>query len=192
MKKRFKIFAAVAVVLSVQACGSKTENSSKEEVIEESTSSNFSQSTLEEMRALIKKDSARIAKIRMDALDKMLLEAPTFTNTKGDVIYHRAEVDPSFVGGNKAMMKYLRDNLVYPEQAEDDQLEGEVFVDFVVATNGSVSVIDVTDATSSVVDQAFRNEAIRVVASMPNWLPGRQNDQPVNVKFSIPITFRIR
>jgi TonB family protein len=191
MKKNIKVFALIAVLFSAQACGSKIEKSSEETVAEATPGKTVSLSSVEQRRAFIKKDSATIAEKRLARWIEMATKTPTYTTPKGTVVYHKAEVNPSFVGGDQAMRKYLRDNIVYPEQAQKDELEGAVFVDFVVGVDGVVSDIEVTDATSADVDQAFRNEAIRVVGSMPKWTPGRQNDKPVNVKYSIPITFQI-
>jgi TonB family protein len=95
------------------------------------------------------------------------------------------------VGGDEAMMKYLKENIVFPKDAEDKGLEGTVFVDFIVLEDGSVLEVSVEDAPGEEVDQSFRDEAIRVVNSMPKWTPGHQGGKPVDVKFSLPITFQI-
>jgi len=191
MKKNIKVFALIGVLFLAQSCGTKTDKSSEETKVEVTPTETVNLSSMEQRRAFIKKDSAMIAEKRMKAWNEMYAKTPTYTNPTGTVIYRKAEVNPVFVGGDRAMRKFLRDNIVYPEQAEKDELEGAVFVDFVVGVDGSVSNIEVTDATSADVDQAFRNEAVRVVGSMPKWTPGRQNDKPVNVKYSIPITFQI-
>ena len=115
---------------------------------------------------------------------------PTYKDEKGNIIYNRAEVEPVFGDGRNSLSKYLNENLIYPEEAKKNGLEGTVFVDFIVAANGSVREAVVSDATSSEVDQQFRNEAIRVVNAMPNWTPGLQHEKPVDVKFSLPITFQ--
>ncbi len=191
MKVNIKVYAVIAVLFLAQSCGTKTEKSNEDSSVASSPSEAMTLSSIEQRRAFIKKDSAMIADKRMAAWMEMTSKTPTYTNLNGNVIYHKAEVNPTYVGGEKAMRKYLRDNIEYPEQAKKDELEGALFVDFVVSADGTISEINVTDATSEEVDQAFRIEAARVVASMPNWVPGRQNDKPVNVKYSIPITFQI-
>ena len=90
------------------------------------------------------------------------------------------------------MMKYLNDNMTYPKDAEEKGVEGNVFVDFIVAADGSVREAAVTDAPGEEVDQSLRNEAIRVVTGMPKWVPGRQRGKAVDVKFSLPVTFLMR
>ncbi|MEQ8474418.1 MAG: energy transducer TonB [Marinoscillum sp.] len=184
MIKYTKIYVLIAVLFLIQACGSTNEKNNKESAISAADA-------IAQRRAVIKRDSTLIANKRLKAWNDLVAISPTYTNPKGTIIYHKAEVNPTFIGGDKAMMKYLRGSIEYPEQAEKDKLEGTVFVDFVVSSEGNVNEVEVTSATSSDVDQAFRNEAVRLVSSMPKWTPGKQNNQPVNVKYSIPITFQI-
>ena len=89
------------------------------------------------------------------------------------------------------MRKYLRDNLKYPESAQDDGVEGTVFVDFVVDKKGAVTNVSATETTMTTVDSALVNEAVRVVSVMPAWTPGTQGGKPVDVAYSIPITFEL-
>ncbi|MEQ9465791.1 MAG: energy transducer TonB [Ekhidna sp.] len=191
MKNKTKIYTLIALLFLVQACGSKNESSSEKTTATGKDAQLGGLATLEQRRAIHKKDSAMIAEKRMKAWNEMADKSPTFTDRKGAIIYNKSEVSPTFVGGNSAMMKYLNGNVVYPEQAEKDELEGTVFVDFVVGSDGTVRDVEVTNATSTDVDQAFRNEAVRLVFSMPKWTPGSQNNVPVNVKYSIPVSFRI-
>jgi len=191
MIKNAKIYALIGLLCLVQACGSKADKVSEKEEALAVEAKTIRMSTIAQRRAQIKKDSTLIAEKRIRTLNDVVAKTPFYTDLKGNVIYHKAEVDPSFIGGDKAMMKYLRNNIVYPEQAEKDQVEGAVFVDFVISLDGSVSNVEATNATSEDVDQVFRNEAVRVVSSMPKWTPGLQNNKPVNVKYSIPVTFQI-
>ena len=89
------------------------------------------------------------------------------------------------------MHKYLKDNLEFPPSAEDKGSEGTVYVDFIVGSDGVVREATATSYTYDEVDPAFQTEALRVVNSMPRWIPGRQHGKPVDVKFSVPITFAI-
>jgi protein TonB len=107
-------------------------------------------------------------------------------------VYYKAEVNPSFTGGQKALDAYLNDNLVYPQEAEELGLEGTVFVDFIVLADGSVNEVEVLNDPSDDIDQRFKDEAVRVVSSMPDWAPGQQRGKAVDVKFSLPITFQIK
>jgi protein TonB len=108
------------------------------------------------------------------------------------MVYNKAEVDPVYNGGEQAMAEYLQNNLVYPKEAEAQGLEGTVFVDFVVLSNGSVNEVYVLDVPGEeAINQSLRDEAVRVIIDMPNWIPGRQNGEAVDVRYSVPITFRI-
>ena len=195
MKKRtsLNILILAVALLIVQACGPKSEKTNDENVANEAaTVKEEVAPTLAEKRAKIEKErAAREEKRRIEFEERAKLN-PTYTDAEGNIVYNKAELNPSFEGGNDAMMKYLRDNLKFPKEAEERGLEGTVFVDFIVAANGSVREVMVIDDTQGEeVDQSFRSEAIRVVTAMPKWVPGRQRGKPVDVKFSLPITFQM-
>ncbi len=187
MKRTTKIYSLIALLFLVQACGSQNEKSG--EKVEDTQLNELT--NLEMRRASHVKDSTKIADARKTDWKELVELNPSYTDQNGTIIFNRSEVEPSFIGGNKAMMKYLRQNIVYPEQAEKDELEATVFVDFIVGMDGAIRDVEVTNATSSNADAAFKSEAVRLVSSMPKWTPGSQNDKSVNVKYSIPITFRI-
>ena len=99
------------------------------------------------------------------------------------------EVMPEFKGGNKAMMEFLMMNMKYPESAAKAKQQGRAVVGFVVGKDGTISdIYIVKSAGYDVLD----NEAMRVVKSMPAWEPGKQKGKPVNVKYFVPITFRLK
>ena len=99
------------------------------------------------------------------------------------------EVMPEFKGGNKAMMEFLMMNMKYPESAAKAKQQGRAVVEFVVGKDGTISdIYIVKSAGYDVLD----NEAMRVVKSMPAWEPGKQKGKPVNVKYFMPITFRLK
>ncbi len=190
MKKSFNIFVLGVALVVAQACGPKSET------VSESTEAvgspeNVVVLTQAEKRAKMDEVRAALAEKRRIAFEERFKKSPYYTDAQGNVVFNKAEVDPSFVGGDKAMMKYLNDNIVFPKDAEEKGLEGTVFVDFVIAANGSVREVTVTDAVGEDVDQSFRDEAVRVVTSMPKWTAGRQNGKEVDVNFSLPITFKL-
>lgn len=147
--------------------------------------------TLAEKRA--NNEKRRIAQEERRRLDfqARIRITPFYTDMQNNIIYNKAETDPVFVGGEKALEKYFNDNIKYPAQAEADELEGTVFVDFIIGASGNVRDIVVSDMPGEEVDQSLRDEAIRVVSNMPKWTAGRQNGKPVDVAFSLPITFRM-
>lgn len=103
-------------------------------------------------------------------------------------IYDVVEQMPQFPGGPSALFEYISKNLKYSEEAENKLIQGRVIVTFTVEKDGSI-----TDAkVSKSVEESLDNEAIRIVYSMPRWNPGRQNGNPVRVKYTVPITFRLQ
>ena len=102
-------------------------------------------------------------------------------------IYDVVEQMPDFVGGMSALMTYLSKNLIYPEEAFIDGIEGRVIISFVVEKDGSISNAKVVNS----VCPSLAEEALRVVSSMPNWEPGKHNGKKVKVRYTLPIIFRI-
>ncbi|MDX9772576.1 MAG: energy transducer TonB [Bacteroidales bacterium] len=95
---------------------------------------------------------------------------------------------PSFPGGTEALLKYISDRIVYPEDALANQIQGTVFLRFVVSRTGEVTRVEVTRS----VDPLLDNEAVRVVSGLPRWKPGKQDGNPVPVWFALPVTFRVK
>lgn len=98
------------------------------------------------------------------------------------------EAQPSYPGGNGAMMSYLANNVHYPTVAAENGVQGRVVVEFIVEKDGSLSDVKVKRG----VDPSLDREALRVVKSMPRWNPGKKDGQPVRVSFSVPVTFRLQ
>jgi protein TonB len=97
------------------------------------------------------------------------------------------EQQAEFEGGLQALGKYLNKNLRYPASARRMGIEGQVFVSFVIDKEGKISDIQVVKGISADCDK----EAVRVVSSMPNWKPGKQNGRPVKSRFVLPIRFKL-
>ncbi len=103
--------------------------------------------------------------------------------------YEVVEVMPKFKGGESAMMEFLMMNMKYPQAAVKAKQQGRSVVGFVVRKDGTVSDVHITKSAGyAVLDE----EAMRVVKSMPAWEPGKQKGKPVNVKYNVPITFRLK
>lgn len=103
-------------------------------------------------------------------------------------IFDTVEEQASFPGGFSALQGWLRNNLKYPVVAAENGIEGRVIVRFVVSKTGAISNIEVVRS----VDPALDKEAVRVVGSMPNWTPGKQNGMAVNSRFTLPVTFKLQ
>lgn len=112
-------------------------------------------------------------------------EPPKEEETK---VFDVVEVMPSFPGGQSALFEYLSKNIKYPVVAEENGVQGRVIVTFVVERNGSITDVQVAKS----VDPSLDKEAVRVVKSMPHWIPGKQNGSAVRVKFTVPVTFRLQ
>ena len=103
-------------------------------------------------------------------------------------VHDFVEQMPSFPGGMGALMSWLSQNIKYPVIAAENGVEGRVIVQFVVEKDGSIT--DVKIAKS--VDPSLDKEDSRVVSSMPHWIAGRQNGNPVRVKYTVPVTFKLQ
>lgn len=103
-------------------------------------------------------------------------------------VFDVVEEQPSFPGGQGALMQWLRDNIKYPVIAAENGIEGRVIVQFVVSKSGSISNVNVVRG----VDPSLDKEAVRVVSNMPNWTPGKQNGTTVNVRYTLPVTFKLQ
>ena len=112
-------------------------------------------------------------------------EPPKEEETK---VFDVVEENPSFPGGQGALMQWLRDNIKYPVIAAENGIEGRVIVQFVVSKTGSISGVTVVRG----VDPSLDKEAVRVVSAMPNWTPGKQNGTTVNVRYTLPVTFKLQ
>ena len=111
----------------------------------------------------------------------------TAQTKKNNMVFDVVEVMPQFPGGQIAMMKYIMENMKYPEQAMKEGIQGRVTVRFIVEKDGSIS--DVKPVLS--VHPLLNKEAVRVVESMPKWTPGKQNGKPVRVRFNLPVMFKL-
>lgn len=106
-----------------------------------------------------------------------------------DKVYQVCEKAPEFPGGMDAMMKYLYENIKYPAEAEAAGKDGRAIVQFIVKKDGSIGNVEIIRSSG---DNSLDTEAIRVIASMPKWNPGTQGGKPVNVKFTLPVVFKVQ
>ena len=99
-----------------------------------------------------------------------------------------AETMPEFPGGMAAMMQFISKTIIYPADAASNGIQGRVLCQFVVNKDGSLSDVVVTRSSGTV---SLDAEAVRVIKEMPNWVPGKQRGEPVRVKYTIPVSFRL-
>lgn len=103
-------------------------------------------------------------------------------------VFQIVETMPSFPGGEGALMSFLSKNTNYPVIAQENGIQGRVYINFVVNTDGTITNVKVVRP----VDPALDREALRVVNSMPTWIPGEQRGRKVRVSFNLPVNFTLR
>lgn len=103
-------------------------------------------------------------------------------------IFMIVEDMPEFPGGEIALRKYIAENIRYPEMAKENDIQGTVYVRFVVTKSGSIGRIEILRGVDPLLDK----EAIRVVKTLPKWKPGKQRGKSVNVSYSMPIKFQLQ
>lgn len=148
----------------------------KEEVVEEIP-------TIEEIK------QNEVAAVEVEGPTEIVFEEPVAEVVVEDdnKIFTVVEQNPEFQGGYEAMMNFIRKNMRYPASARRMGVDGTVYVSFVVSKDGSISEVKTIRGISADCDK----EAMRVVAMMPPWRPGKQNGKPVFVRFVLPIKFKL-
>lgn len=114
-------------------------------------------------------------------------EAPADSTAKEEV-FMVAEQMPEFPGGMKEMLKFLQENVKYPENAMKNNVQGRVIVQFVIEKDGTPTEFKVLRS----VDPDLDAEALRVLQTMPKWKPGMQRGKIVRVKFTVPVSFKLQ
>ena len=103
-------------------------------------------------------------------------------------IFEVIEQMPTFPGGESELLAYLSKNVRYPAAALENNIQGRVILRFVVTKNGDIDRVEVVRS----LDPSCDREALRVVKTLPKWIPGRQNGENVSVWFTLPINFKIQ
>lgn len=103
-------------------------------------------------------------------------------------VFESVEQDPQFPGGDAALLKYVSDHIRYPSVAQENNIQGRVVVQFVVTKTGSIGQVKVVRSKDPDLDK----EAVRVVKTLPKFVPGKMNGHAVNVWYTLPITFRLQ
>lgn len=104
-----------------------------------------------------------------------------------ETIFTIVEEQPTPAGGLSAFYEYVRKNLDYPSQARRMNIEGKVFVQFVIEKDGSITDVKAVKGIGAGCDE----EAVRVIKNSPKWNPGKQRGRAVKVRMILPITFRL-
>ena len=102
-------------------------------------------------------------------------------------VYDVVEQMPAFPGSPYALYEFLTQSIQYPEEARKNSIQGRVIVTFVVEKDGSITNARVVKSVDPLLDA----EALRVINVMPKWNPGKQNGEPVRVKYTVPVSFKL-
>ncbi len=105
-----------------------------------------------------------------------------------DEVFMIVEEMPKFPGGDDALRAFISENIVYPEDAKNQKQEGKVYVSFIINKEGQVGNVKLIKGTGI---ECLDNEAMRVISLLPQWTPGRQRGEVVNVSFAVPINFKL-
>lgn len=112
-------------------------------------------------------------------------DAPIFEQEDDNTIYNSAgiEVQPEFPGGNKILFTFISKNFKYTDEMKENEVKGRVVASFVVEKDGSLSDIKVIRS----IGYGTEDEVLRILKSMPKWIPGEQNGKKVRCSYLIPI-----
>jgi len=119
-------------------------------------------------------------------IEEIVFEEPV-EEEAAEEIFTIVEQQPGYPGGNAAFYSYIGKKMKYPSQARRMGIEGKVFVQFVVDTNGAITDVQVMRGIGAGCDE----EAIRVIQNSPKWQPGKQRGKAVKVRMVLPITFKL-
>ncbi len=132
--------------------------------------------------------------IDTEADDQTLINVAPVISAKEEVEEEEAQVFfivedmPEFPGGEMALRTYIANAIKYPVIAQENGIQGKVYVTFVVGKDGSVSNASIARG----VDPSIDKEALRVINTLPKWKPGKQRGKPVNVSYTVPINFQLQ
>ncbi len=131
-----------------------------------------------------------VTEISFDDVTPTEPRQPDHLTADDNMVFFIVEDMPKFPGGIPAISKYISSNIVYPEEAKKQKIEGTVIVKFTVDKSGKVTDVYIDKDKSA--ESLLNEEAIRVVSEMPKWEPGKQRGKKVQVEMSVPIAFKLK
>lgn len=126
--------------------------------------------------------------ICMLGLSAYAQDSKSMEPSQNEEVFVVVEVMPEFPGGQAALFQYLIQNVKYPVIAQENGIQGRVILQFIVNIDGSITNVEVVKSAG---DASLDKEAVRVIKSMPKWKPGKQRGEPVRVKYTVPVNFRL-
>jgi len=142
---------------------------------------------VEDQNKIMISDDQVATTVNKDVVDVVEQKQEVVEVEKEEQVFVVVEEMPEFPGGEKALRTFLATSVKYPTIAQENGIQGKVFVNFVVNKDGSVSNVKIARG----VDPAIDAEALRVVSSLPRWKPGKQRGAPVRVSYTVPISFKL-
>ena len=137
-----------------------------------------------DLASIVKAEEAKSVE---NSLKQLVLNTDSVSPVKEKVIFQVVEEMPEYPGGMAECMKFLGKNVKYPVEAQENGIQGRVIVSFVVTDEGDIQDPVVVKGVDPLLDA----EAVRVISMMPKWKPGKQRGKAVNVKFTLPVCFRL-
>ncbi len=128
--------------------------------------------------------AAALSACGSDVMEHLEQEQTTVKAENADKVFGMVEEQPSFPGGQAALMKYIEENMRCPDPESD--ASGRVIVQFVIGKDGTVKDPKVVRGIAPALD----GEALRLVRNMPKWKPGKQMGEAVDVRYTLPVTFK--
>ena len=167
---RFSVILAIALFINIAVASAQVNNQNSEIIT-------------------IVEDDDDIMPSVEDQVKWVDLENVDYVNVEpeGEKVYEIVDEQPEFPGGNAAILEFIRSNVKYPPIAKKNEIEGRVIVQFIVERDGSLADVKVVKT----LQEALDIEAKRLVSIMPDWKPGIKDGEPVRVRYSLPINFRL-
>ena len=193
MRKIFLLMAAASMLmLSCKNNGSKKNQAAEEaetpvenvvNAMEEAIDAIEADAEMDAAAAIEKLSSAQASGL-VETAEEMLKKNPNAA-----IPFSVVENKPTFNDSDaNEFSKWVSEQVQYPQDAIDQNIQGKVVLQFTVNKEGQVEDVQVLRG----VNEALDNEAVRVVSSSPKWEPGSQNGTPVNVKYTFPVLFRLK
>lgn len=165
---KYLLFVPVAALLAAACAGNQKQDTAEGGAMDEVVAVGYAVDSVEKQPAA-----------NMDVTAENLIQGE---------VYDMVEQQPLFPGGSKELMAWLGQNLRYPVKAQENGIQGRVICQFVITKEGKVADIKIMRGVSPELDE----EAVRVIKAMPAWTPGKQDGQAVNVRYTLPVTFRLQ
>ncbi len=124
-------------------------------------------------------------KTKYNSGDDIITPRVRNVDNEGEPIFYKVEVMPEFPGGVKALKEFLQNEIEYPAIAKKLGIQGKIYVTFIVTKEGKVTEPEITRGVDPMLDE----EALHVASKLPDWKPGKQNGEVVNVSYTVPVDF---